>query len=152
MLSTWTDVEDFLMESAADDLADDRPILPVVIAFRGETPLFLAGLRDFDKGEYHNPMIELLALAGAMGADRLATAFPARAWSLGDPLPPVIAGVGDLRQRVLVMTFVDATAAPTLRTSTIAPYDLDGGRGRWQQPLREEAGEGWVTEAMTVCA
>lgn len=152
MLHTWSDVEDFLMSSAAQDLSDDRPVVPVVVAFHGERPLFFAGLREFARGEYYNPMIELLALAGALGADRLATAFPARAWSLDDPLPPVIDGVGDLRQRVVVMTFVDAAVTPTRRTSTIAPYELDGAHGRWEPPLREDAGEGWITEALTVCA
>lgn len=152
MLRTWADVEAFLLDAAADDLAEDRPVVPVVVAFCGEKPLFFSGLRDFHKGEYHDPMIELLALAAALGANRVASAFSGRAWSLRDPVPPVVDGVGDLRQRVLVMTFVDATATPTLRRSAVVPYDVTEGHVRWQTPLRDDAGEGWITEAMTVCA
>ena len=151
-MRSWGDVDRFLLDSAADDLARGSTIIPCVVAFQADTPLFFAGLRDFAKGEYHHPMIELLALSGALGADRLAAAFPGRAWSWDDPVPPVVEGVGDMRQRVLVATFVDATSTPTRRTSTIAPYDVDGNSVIWHEPLRNEVGEGWVSEALTVAA
>lgn len=149
-MQTWNDVEPFLLDGAAEDLAVGPAIQPCFVAFRGDVALFFAILRDFAKGEYQEPMIELLALAGGLGADRLAVSFGGRAWSWHDPIPPVLPDGGDLRQRVLVLTFVDAAAAAVRRTSTVVPYDVHDGRVIWGEPLRHEAGEGWITEAMTV--
>ena len=151
MLS-WTDVETYLLEAARADLGGGLAIAPCLVAFRGDEPLLSAFLRPFDKGGYHDPMIELLALAGGLEADRLAVSFPGRAWSLVDPIPPVLADDADLRQQVVVITFVDATVEPPSCTSSIVPYEPAGASPLWGPALRTDAGQGWIPQAMTVAA
>lgn len=151
-MMAWTDVDAFLLDSADGDLRAGAAITPCLVAFRTEEPLLCAYLRSFDKGQYHDPMIELLALTGGLAADRLAVSFPGRAWSLDDPIPPVLDDGGDLRQHVLAMTFVDATVDPPTRSSSIVPYEPAGPATVWGSAVHSEAGDGWITQALTTAA
>ena len=143
----WDDVEQVLIEEAVADLEATDEVRPCLAAFAGDTPLALAFVRPFEKGHYHDALLEIWSLVVPLGADRLALSMGARAWSWDDPMPPVIAGVGDLRQRVVVITTVDGTAAEVTRGSSLHPFDRDGQAITWGTTLRERA-DGWIVEAM----
>jgi hypothetical protein len=148
-VTDWDDLEQLLLELATDDLLADGEICPSLAAYRGQAPLLLGFLRSFDKGAYHDAVVELLALAMPLGADRLVFTAGARAWSWNDPLPPVVPGVGDLRQRVLAITFADGAAEDVESVSALHPFDLTGGGVRWGEVVRER-GDGWLSQALTV--
>lgn len=148
----WSDVEQFLFAEAVADLEAGDPIRPCMVAFSGDEGLFTAFLRDFAKGSYDDPVIELLALAAPLGANRLALSIAGRAWSFHDPLPPVLDGVGDLRQRVVCITQVDAAGGEARMTSCLHPYSCTEDGVRWDPPVRESRPEGWLTSALALVA
>lgn len=147
MTTTWHNVQRFAVASATEDLDQRGEVHPVLLSFTGDDLSFLAYLRWFPKGAYHDPMIEVLSLASALGADRLAFATGGRLTSLDDPIPPVTAD-GDLRQRALVVECVDGHDGPPRRHSTIHPFALAGGRVVWEDPVRLTDGQGWIPQAM----
>ena len=149
-MQRWDDVEAFLVEEAAEDLREGLDVRPCLVAYDGSDGLFTAFLRDFPKGGYSDPIIELLALAMPLGADRLALSVSGRAWSMDDPLPPVVDGVGDLRQRVVCVTQVDGTGDVPRVISSMHPFEVRGGRVRWEPAVRSGAPEGWLTEALAL--
>jgi hypothetical protein len=140
----WVETETFLLEEAARDLAAGAPARPCIVAFADDEPLMVAFLRDHDKGAYADPMIELLTIAGGLGANRLAASFSARAWSLEDPIPPVLPGVGDLRQRVVTMHRVDGAGGQLATSDIIVAYSVSDGQVRWGQRLDQESAQGWI--------
>src|SRR5688572_44782 len=71
-MQRWNDAESFLLAEAAADLTDSDDVSPCLVAFSGDELLLVAFLRSFAKGEYADPLIELLALTAPLGADRLA--------------------------------------------------------------------------------
>lgn len=149
MITTWHDVQRFTVRSASEDLGVCGEVRPVLLAFTGDDLCVLAYLRWFPKGAYHDPMIEVLSLASALGADRLAFAAGGRLTSLEDPIPPVTAG-GDLRQRALVVEYVDGHDGPPRRHSMIHPFALTGGALVWDDSVRLTDGQGWIPRAMQV--
>lgn len=145
----WGEVREFLVSEATADLEAGLEINPCLVAFAGDVGLFIAFLRSFAKGDYADPIIELVALAAPMGADRLALSMGARAWSLDDPIPPVLEGVGDLRQRVLCITEVDGTRDPVSVEGAVFPFTMPStGRVVWGDPLAGDGGEGWIPGAL----
>ena len=146
---TWNDAERFLLDEAERDLRMGAMVRPCLLAYVGEERVLTAFLREFDKGAYADPMVEVLALATPLGADRLAFSISGRAWSFDDPIPPVLPGVGDLRQPVLALHFADRYAEPTLRSSAHA-YDVVAGEVRWGPVLRDDEGtvQGWISSAL----
>lgn len=151
MPQRWEDSETVLFELAEIDLQAGEDVVPTLIAFSGDEGLFIAGVRPFPKGEYAEPLIELLTLAAALDADRLALSLAGRAWSLEDPVPPVSAD-GDLRQRVLMLHVVDAAADACGCVTVLHPFELTAGGPSWSEPARLDEGAGWVIEALTWCA
>lgn len=146
----WEDVEQLAMDEAERDLADGAPMArPLLAAWAGEVPLLLAFLRDFEQGAYHDALSELLALTTPLGADRLAFAVTARAWSLDDPIPPVAEGV-DLRQRVLMVERVDATRGAVEHRSVLIPFDepVPDAPVRWRERQDLPGSEGWIASAL----
>lgn len=144
----WKDREAFLLDEARQDLEAGCDVRPCLVAMAGDRPLFVAFLRAFDKGRHLKPLVELVALAAPLDADRLALSLSGRAWSLEDPLPPVVPGVGDLRQRVVVIESADASAGEAVLTSTAMPFDLADGRVGWGEPIREGGPTGMVSEVL----
>ena len=116
-------------------------------AYVGEDPLLVIDLRPFPPGGIEGPMVEAVAGALALGADRLAAALPGRAWSMDDPVVPVTED-GDLRQRVLLC----ATARRGEDPSTwLLPFDVDGQSLSWHETVLEDGDcEGWVPHALQV--
>lgn len=149
MITTWHDVQRFTVRSATEDLDARGEVRPVLLAFTGDEPCALAYLRWFPKGAYHDPMIEVLSLASVLGADRLAFAAGGRLTSLADPIPPVTAD-GDLRQRALVVEYVDGHDGPPRRHSMIHPFAQTGGAVVWDDSVRLPDGRGWIPQAMEV--
>jgi hypothetical protein len=144
----WREVEDFLLAEAARDLRGCGEIRPCLMAYAGEHPLFLAFLRPFPKGGYADPMVELMALAAPLDADRLALSMGGRAWSLLDPIPPILPDLGDLRQRVVVLQSADGASRRVRLDSRMFPYDLAHGEVRWGEALRYDGETGWMTGAL----
>lgn len=149
----WQRCERFLLEVASADVRRFGMARPCLATFSGDVPLFVAWLRAHPPGGYTQPLIELLALAGPLGADRLGFAASGRAWSLDDPIPPVAEDV-DLRQRALVLLLSDGhgrTQADV--TSTVHPYDLDGEDITWGDVLDPgDVGEGPLPDLLRVSA
>lgn len=143
----WEDVERFLRDSAEEDLTQRGEVDPCFVAFRGEDPLLLAYLRPFPKGGYADPIIEVAALAAPLGADRMAVAMGARAWSLDDPIVPA-APEGDLRQRVVAVHGVDGAAGVPRPFGTLWPFSLEADAVSWGQALRSDDAEGWIPAAL----
>lgn len=149
-LPTWDAIEDHLLDLAADDLRGGGQPRPTLAAFAGDRPLALIGLRPFDPGQALQALLEVLALVLPLGADRVAMAAPARAWSLDDPIPPVCAA-GDLRQRVILLAVADGHAAPCQLTTSLRPFTLDDTAVRWGEELRsEQPPDSALANAMTV--
>lgn len=154
----WDGTEDLLIELADIDLAaacaEGAPpgITPMLVAFDGDEHLVVAGLRRFEDGAYPEALVELLALAVPIGADRVALSIAGRAWSLDDPIPPVSADA-DLRQRTLVLTFVDGHDRPRPEVTTVLhPFDVVDGGIVWGE--RRDLGApdpGAVTAVVSAC-
>lgn len=148
-LTCWTDVDDLHRWLADLDAPDPAPHLA---AYAGDELLVLVRLRPFAPGAYQGPLVEALALALPMGADRVSLALPGRAWSLDDPVPPVTAGA-DLRQRVLTQVTVDGhqSGHPDVRMA-LHPFCIDGatpGTGlQWEASIDPGPGEGWIPDAL----
>lgn len=147
-MQQWNDAETFLLVEARTDLTESGDVRPCLVAFGGDELLLVAFLRSFAKGEYADPMIELLALTAPLGADRLALSIAGRAWSLDDPVVPAVEGLGDLRQRVLIVHRVDGSCTPAAVASALHPFTHDGRGVRWDRPVRHAGGEGWLLSAL----
>lgn len=149
----WEDQRHLLIDLAVADLRGGGDVLPSMAAFAGDQPLFLATLRPFDKGAHQDAILEVGALAVGLGADRLALSLSGRAWSLLDPIPPVLDDGCDLRQRVIVVHTADATTDDPMATSTIVPFDK-GAEDRvvLGQAIADQAGEGWAPHALLLMA
>lgn len=149
-LPAWDAIDDHLLDLAADDLRNGGEPRPTLAAFAGGHPLALVGLRPFDPGAALQALLEVLALVLPLGADRLAFAAPARAWSLDDPIPPVCAA-GDLRQRVIMLAVADGHDVPCELTTSLRPFTLDGTTVHWGEVLRsQEPPDSSLASAMTV--
>ena len=147
-MQRWDEIEQFLCEEAARNLVADEPARPCVVGFRGEDPLMVAFLRPHAKGAYADPMIEVLSIAGALQADRMMASFSGRAWSWDDPIPPVLPGVGDLRQRVVTIHRVDAADGTLQARDVLLPFEVVEGAVVWGDRLEHEAAEGWIPAAL----
>ncbi|MGH8906127.1 MAG: hypothetical protein ACRD0K_06355 [Egibacteraceae bacterium] len=143
-MQQWDEIEQFMIAEAERDLTVGQEVRPCFTAFAGPTPLVLAFVRPFPKGGYQQPLIELIALAAPLDADRLKLSITGRAWSLLDPIPPVDAQAGDLRQRVLSIESVDAHAGRPRSHSVLVPFDVVDGAVVWGEPTRMTGGEGWI--------
>lgn len=146
----WEDREAFLLGEARRDLEGNCEVRPCFLAMSGEHPLFVAFLRAYDKGGHLDPLIELVALAAPLDADRLAVSLAGRAWSLDDPVAPVVPGVGDLRQRVLLIDEVDGSGGQPASRSTAMPFELIDGAVRWGEPIRHDGQTGLVSAALAL--
>lgn len=150
-MGAWDEWVVELLRAGADlDLRIDGEAIPRFIAAEGELPLVVADVRSFPKGGYHDPLIELMALAVPMGADRVAVGITGRVASLEDPIPPVVDGVGDLRQPVLVVELVDGHRQPARASTVLVPFDLAGREVRWHAPFDPGPGEGWIPSALSL--
>lgn len=147
-MQRWEELETFLLGEAARDLVAGAPARPCIAAFCDEQPLVVAFLRDHEKGAYAEPMIEVLTIAGGLGANRLMASFSGRAWSLEDPIPPVLPGVGDLRQRVVTIHCVDGAGARLSARDVLVPFSIVDGDVRWGRRLEQEAAEGWIPQVL----
>lgn len=147
MAQRWQDVEHFMVEAAGSDLVRWGEVRPLLVAFTGEHQCFLAILRWFAKGEYADPMIELLSLAMACDVDRLAFGVAGRLTSLDDPIVPVTAGA-DLRQRALVVEYADATGEGVERRTLVHPFDHAGDAVTWGATVHLSQGKGWIPEVI----
>lgn len=138
----WESSEEFLLGVAENDLRRDGSVQPCLTAFAGEQPLLVGWLRPHPPGGYVQPVVELLALAGPLGADRLHLSVSGRAWSLDDPIPPV-SGDADLRQRAVVLMRADGHGRTEARmASAIHPFDLDGDVVTWHDRVDPGPPEG----------
>lgn len=147
-LTRWIDVDDLHRWLAELDAPDPAPHLA---AYAADQLLVLVRLRPFAPGAYQGPLVEALALALPLGADRVSLALPGRAWSLDDPVPPVTEGA-DLRQRVLTQVSVDGhdRQHPDVRMS-LHPFCIDPGAAgllRWDPSFDPGPAEGWIPEAL----
>ncbi len=153
----WADQPTLLLDLAVSDLEQGTGILPNLVAFRGEEALVLATLRPFDRGGHHDPIIEVATLAAVLGADRLVVSLGGRAWSMDDPIPPVLPDGPDLRQPVVVVHQVDASVDPPRVSSTVQPYDLeeggaDDGSVVLGTAMTVDDGTGWVPRVLLTVA
>ncbi len=144
----WEAQSRLLLDLALTDLESGTDVLPTMVAFRGDDPLFLATLRPFPRGGHHDPVIEVGALAVLLGADRVMVSLAGRAWSTVDPIPPVSSD-GDLRQRVVVVHQVDGTHEDPRVLTTLLPVDVTAdGTVTTGSVLTDEAGVGWITQVL----
>ena len=149
MLHTWDRLADLHRWYAELDAPDPRPHLA---GFVGDHACVLIGLRPFAPGAYQGPLVEAMALALPLGADRVSVALPGRAWSLDDPVVPV-SDHGDLRQRVLTQCTADGHRRQVPHVSMrLHPFDVevgDTGPGLvWHDALDPGPGEGWIPDAL----
>jgi hypothetical protein len=145
----WDDVTDHLLAFASFDLADGLPPRPTLVGYAGDEPIALVGLRPFGPGEVATALAELLGLLLPLGADRVALAVPGRAWSLDDPIPPVVDDV-DLRRTVVTVLTADGHRdGPPDLDGWIAPYgrDQDGGI-TWHQRVHAGPPDGPATDVL----
>ena len=155
-MQEWNEVGELLTTLAATDIGAGGGVQPTLAVFHGEEALLLVGVRPFAPGAYHQPMVEVCALAGALGADRLMLSMGGRAWSADDPIVPVVDGPDgeevDLRQRVVMVHTVDAHAGDGLCGTVLHPYVVEDGAARFEAPVAMGRGEGWITGVLEVTA
>ncbi len=144
----WETREGLFLDEAARDLEAGEDPRACLIACRGEELLLIAFLRRFLKGDHAQALLEVLALAMPLQPDRLALSIAARAWSLEDPIPPVLDDGADLRQRVLVV--VEAEADGVGATSWLRPFDLVAGVATWGDRLDEPRPTGDVASMVAL--
>lgn len=147
MTHAWDETTDRLLMLAALDLESGLPPRPTLSAHAGAEAIAIAGLRAFGPGDLLQPLLELCALLLPLGADRFALAVPGRAWSLDDPIPPVVDEV-DLRQRTLTVLTLDATrAGPPHAGGSLFPYELgDDGAVRFDAEVEVGWPQGPATD------
>lgn len=143
-------VVEFLRVNAELDLRVDGFAVPRFVAAEGDRPLLLAEVRPFPRGGYHQPLIELMALAVPLGADRIAVGMTGRLWSLDDPIPPVVEGMGDLRQQALVLELIDGHEQPAVARSVLMPFSLRGDDVVWEDAFDPGPGHGWIPSALSI--
>lgn len=150
-MRAWDEWAVELIRAGIDlDLRQHGEAAPLFVAVEGDEPLFFAEPRPFPKGAYHDPLIELMALALPLGADRVAVGMTGRVWSLDDPIVPVVPGLGDLRQRALVVQLIDGHERPATPGTVVLPYSLEHGQVEWDEPIEPGPAEGWIPAALSV--
>lgn len=151
-MQRWDQVRDFLIDQATADLQQADGVHPCLAAFRGDEPLAAVFLRPFERGAYRDPVVEVLGLALALRADRLALSVAGRAWSLDDPVVPVLPDA-DLRQTVLVIEQADGHRRdPPRCRSVLVPYTVRGGRVTWDSAVDPGVADGWIPAALRAAA
>lgn len=126
-METWQQTEAFLLEHADTDLAELGQVQPCLVARRDAQQLLLAYLRPFDPGGCPDALSEVLTVAALLGADDLTLCLSGRAWSLQDPLPPVLPGAGDLRELIVLLSHVDRHSPGGRAHTTL--HRIQGPRG-----------------------
>ncbi|MEE8603296.1 hypothetical protein [Euzebya tangerina] len=148
----WDTQSDLLTSLAVHDLEQGGEVKPSCVAFQGEQAVFLTTLRPFTTGGHHRPVLEVLAVAAGLGADRLMISLAGRAWSLEDPIPPVSED-GDLRQPVLTIHSVDGSTTPPLSLNRLRAYDrTETGEVRLGEMICEVNALGFIPSALAVAA
>ena len=137
---SWGDAVSTLVALAADDLIREHDPIPTIVAFRGDDPVAIVGLRPFETGDVGQALVEVLSLLVPLGADRLAFGGTGRIWSLDDPIVPVCEE-GDLRQRAIVIALADAHDGPCRLATSVHPFEGTGTDLVLHPPL-EVDGEG----------
>jgi hypothetical protein len=145
----WDDATDHLLALATFDLEDGLPPRPTLVGYAGDAPVALVGLRPFGPGEVTGVLAELLGLVVPLGVDRVALALPGRAWSLDDPIPPVVGDL-DLRRTVLTVLTADGhDGVPARLDGWLVPYDRDAlGAPRWGDGQHVGPPDGPATEVL----
>ena len=136
----WDDAVSTLVALAADDLLREYDPIPTIVAFSGDEPVAIVGLRPFETGDVGQALVEVLSLLVPLGADRLAFGGTGRIWSLDDPIVPVCEE-GDLRQRAIVIALADAHDGPCRLATSVHPFEGTGADLVLQPPI-EVDGEG----------
>ncbi len=155
-LTSWADVGahqrrlvDSLVAAGAACCDDTASHLPgVVVGAAADQELVRIDLRHSDREDRWDVLVEALAFVLPLGCDRVSIALPGRAWSWDDPIPPVIDGVGDLRQRVYVEVRGDGTTTPPRMTAHLHPFRVGHHHLVWSEPLDPGDGVGWVMELL----
>ncbi len=147
----WHDIADHLRALATVDLDGGGSVHPTVVAYDRSRYLVGIQLRPHPPGAYHDPMIEALALAVPLGADRLAFVCGGRVSSLDDPTPPVTDD-GDPRPTAVVVVTVEPRAGRVRGRTSIHRYRRDeAGALVWGRRERiDAAGDGWIGRCLTV--
>jgi hypothetical protein len=145
----WDDVTEHLLALATLDLDDGRPPRPTLLGYAGDDPIALVGLRPFAPGQVATALAELLGLLLPLGADRVALGVPGRAWSLDDPIPPVVDDV-DLRATVLTVLTADGHRdGPPDLDGWLVPYGREpDGSATWYDRVHAGPPEGPATEVL----
>ncbi len=146
----WEDRRAFFADEAGRDLEAGLDVRPCLVAMSREERLFVAFLRAYEREDALDALIELLALAAPLGADRLALSRSGRAWSLLDPVPPGVPGSQDLRQRVRVLVEVDDSRGASVTCGVVVPFHLEDGSVRWEAPMVVEESTSAVAAALAL--
>jgi hypothetical protein len=147
MRHRWPDAaEALLVEAAAADLKDTGEVQPALIAFTGQALRFVAWLRPFAEGQHHQPLVELLALAGPLGCDRLMVSLGGRVWPRDRP---AAARHGDRGHRALVVHAVEGTRQPPHAWTALRPVVAGAGDTPALAGSRDPGpAQGWVSQAL----
>jgi hypothetical protein len=121
----WEDATSALLALSVDDLSRGLDPSPILLAFAGDEPLAVVGLRPFEPGQIGQALLEVLSLLVPLGGDRLAFCAAGRVWSSDDPIPAVCSD-GDLRQRVFIVALADARGGPCTLTTSLHPFEGTG--------------------------
>lgn len=148
MSNRWEDAEQLLIAAATDDLCEVGEVEPALVAFAGATLRFVAWLRPFTRGAYHDPLIELLALAVPLDCDRLMLSMSGRVRPMDHP--PRVDADEDRRQHAVVIQAVDAATGPSTSWSVLYPVTdaADGAPPALGSRWEPGPAEGWINEAL----
>jgi hypothetical protein len=144
----WDEVEDWLRESAREDVVETGGIRPTLVGFAGERPLLIARSRPFGPSGGHAALIELLSLAVPLGADRLAVSIGGNAWSYAERANPAWPYARDDRRDICLIAIADDTGAGRPRC-TLTPYEHGGNNVIWGDSLVSDEVEGWLVETLS---
>lgn len=145
-LAHWDDRLDTVVAWCELDHGLGESPRPRLFGYLDDLLTLVIDLRPFPPGGIEAPFTE--ATAGLLGAGCTAVvaALPGRAWSLDDPIVPVLDD-HDLRQRVVAVAAA-RRGEPTV--TSIRPFECRATELRWLPEVDGEGVSWWVADALRI--
>lgn len=128
-----------------DHELDGAP-LPRLLGYVEDELVVIIDLRPFPSGGFESAFGEAAAAVLGMGCTGVVAAMAGRAWSLDDPIPPVVDMI-DFRQRVVTVTAVRRGDPPEL---VILPFELPDADLRWLPRVGPRRDDSWIGQGLDV--
>ena len=152
MFEHWDEVELDLQVEATLALDEGYAPEPLLVAFEGQEPVGIVGLRPFEAEGVLQALVEVLALLLPLGARRVALTLPGRAREVPDAGHTSLTAAGDEAPLVVIVTADAIGEGPTRLRARVLPLEHDGDCWQWQEEdaVDVDADEWDITQALGV--